>query len=72
MLNVMNVRNVFVKLQTVSSHDGKQIKSFMLQDRRSHGLSFFPWLPPDIDAVSADEDRTGIWVFLHGPSHPVF
>lgn len=38
----------------------------------THGFSFFPWLAPDIDTMSADKDRTWVWVFLHCPSHPVF
>lgn len=40
-------------------------KRLMQEDKCSHGLSFFPWLPPDVDTMSADEDRTWIWVFLH-------
>lgn len=38
---------------------------------RSHGLGFLPRLAPHVDAMAADQDRTGLWVFLHGPSHPV-
>lgn len=44
----------------------------VLEDECSHGLGFFPWLAPDVDSMSADEDRTRIWVFIHCPSHAVF
>lgn len=44
----------------------------MLGIKCSHGLGFFPRLPPDVDTMPADEDRTWIWVFLHRPSHSVF
>lgn len=44
----------------------------MPEVNNSHGLCLFPGLPPDVDTMSADEDSTGIWVFFHCPSHPVF
>lgn len=40
-------------------------KRLMREDKCSHGLSFFPRLSPDVDTMSADKDRTWIWVFLH-------
>lgn len=34
-----------------------------------HGLSLLPRFSPDIHSVTSDEDRTGVWVFIHRTSH---
>lgn len=39
---------------------------------RSHGLGLLPRLAPHVDAMAADQDRAGFWVFVHRPSHPIF
>lgn len=37
-----------------------------------HGFSFFPCFSPDIDSVTSNQYRTGVWVFIHCTSHSFF
>lgn len=56
----------------IMSNEKNKLRRMLLRDERSHGLSFFPRLPPDVYTMSTDEDGAGFWVFLHCPSHPLF
>lgn len=60
------------KTRRIMSNQKNKFRRMLLRDERSHGLSFFPRLPPDVYTMSTDEDGAGFWVFLHCPSHPLF